>query len=33
MKMDTNLFLFIYLPIMDEFKPMIHLFNPIYKWN
>jgi hypothetical protein len=27
MKMDINKFLFIYLPIMDEFHPMIYLFN------
>jgi hypothetical protein len=26
MKMDTNNFEFIYLPIMDEFHPMIYLF-------
>jgi hypothetical protein len=30
MKMDMNNFLFIYLPIMDEFDPMIDLFNPIH---
>jgi hypothetical protein len=33
MKMDINKFLFIYLPIMDEFHPIIDLFNPIHKWN
>jgi hypothetical protein len=28
MKMDINNFEFIYLSIMDEFHPMIYLFNP-----
>jgi len=28
MKMDMNNFEFIYLPIMDEFRPMIDLFYP-----
>jgi len=31
MKMDINYFLFIYLSIMDEFHPMIYLFNPTHK--
>jgi hypothetical protein len=31
MKMDINKLKFIYLPIMDEFHPMIYLFNPIHK--
>jgi hypothetical protein len=31
MKMDINHFEFIYLPIMDEFDPMIYLFNPNHK--
>jgi hypothetical protein len=33
MKMDINKNLFIYFQIMDEFHPMIYLFNPIHKWN
>ncbi len=28
-----NNFEFIYLPIMDEFYPMVYLFNPNHKWN
>jgi hypothetical protein len=28
MKMDINNVEFIYLSIMDELHPMIHLFNP-----
>jgi len=28
MKMDMNNFEFVYLPIMDEFHPMIYLFDP-----
>ncbi len=28
MKMDTNSVEFIYLLMIDEFHPMIHLFNP-----
>jgi hypothetical protein len=32
-KMDINKILFIYLPIMDEYHPMIYLINPIHKWN
>jgi hypothetical protein len=28
MKMDINNFEFIYFSIMDEFHPMIYLFNP-----
>jgi hypothetical protein len=31
MKMDINKNLFIYFQIMDEFHPMIYLFNPIHK--
>jgi hypothetical protein len=31
MKMKTNNFEFISLPIMDEFHPMIHLFNSNHK--
>jgi hypothetical protein len=31
MKMDINKFLFIYLLIIDEFHPVIYLFNPIHK--
>jgi hypothetical protein len=31
MKMDINHFEFIYLPIMDEFDPMIYLFYPNHK--
>jgi hypothetical protein len=31
MKMDIDYFEFIYLPIMDEFHPMIYLFNPNHK--
>jgi hypothetical protein len=31
MGMDINNFEFIYLPIMDEFHPMIYLFNPNHK--
>ncbi len=31
MKMDMNNFEFIYLPIMDEFHPMIYLINPNHK--
>jgi hypothetical protein len=27
MKLDINNFEFIYVPIMDEFHPMIYLFN------
>jgi hypothetical protein len=27
MRMDVNILKFIYLPIMDEFHPMIYLFN------
>ncbi len=33
LRMDINHFEFIYLPIMDEFHPMIYLFNPNNKWN
>jgi hypothetical protein len=33
MKMDINKIKYIYLSIMDEFRPMIYLFSPIYKWN
>jgi hypothetical protein len=33
MGMDINNFELIYLPIMDEFHPMIYLFNPNHKWN
>jgi hypothetical protein len=33
MKMDKNNFEFIYFPIMDEFHPMICLFNSNHKWN
>jgi len=29
--MDINNFEFIYLPIIDEFHPMIYLFNPNHK--
>jgi hypothetical protein len=28
MKMDKNKFEFFFLPIMDEFHPMIYLFDP-----
>jgi hypothetical protein len=31
MKMDTNKLNFIYLPTMDEFHPMVYLFNPTHK--
>jgi hypothetical protein len=31
--MDINKLEFINLPIMDEFHPMIYLFNPNHKWN
>jgi hypothetical protein len=31
MKKDINHFEFIYHPIMDEFHPMIYLFNPNHK--
>jgi hypothetical protein len=31
MKMDINNLKFIYLPIMDEFHPMIYLSNPTHK--
>jgi hypothetical protein len=31
MKMDINHFEFIYLPMMDEFHPIIYLFNPNHK--
>jgi len=30
MKMDINNYLFIYLPIMDEFHSIIYLFYPIH---
>jgi hypothetical protein len=30
--MDINNFDFISLPIVDEFHPMIYLFNPNHKW-
>ncbi len=33
MGMDINNFEFIYVPIMDEFHPMIYLFNPNHKWS
>ncbi len=33
MRIDVNNFEFIYLPIMDEFYPMIYLLNPNHKWN
>jgi hypothetical protein len=33
MKMDIYNFQSICLPIMDEFHPMIYLFNPIDQWN
>jgi hypothetical protein len=29
--MDINKFLLTYLPIMDEFHPMIYLINPTHK--
>jgi hypothetical protein len=29
MRMDINNFEFIYLSIMDEFHPILYLFNPI----
>jgi hypothetical protein len=31
MKMYINNFEIIYFPIMDEFDPMIYLFNPHHK--
>jgi hypothetical protein len=31
--MDINKFDFIYLPIMDEFHPIIYLFNPNHEWG
>ncbi len=31
MRMDINNFEFIYFPIIDEFHPMINLFNPHHK--
>jgi hypothetical protein len=31
MRMNINNVKFIYLPIMDEFHPMIYLFNPKHK--
>jgi hypothetical protein len=31
MRMDINNFEFIYLPVMDEFHPMIYLFNLNHK--
>jgi hypothetical protein len=31
MAMEINNFKFIYIPIMDEFHPMIYLFNPNHK--
>ncbi len=31
MRMDIKYFEFIYLLIMDEFHPMIYLFNPNHK--
>ncbi len=33
MKMDINNFEFICLPTMDEFHPMIYLFNSNHKWH
>jgi hypothetical protein len=33
MKVDINNLEFIYLPIMDEFHPIICLFNPNHTWN
>ncbi len=33
MRMDINNFEFIYFWIMDEFHPMIYLFNLNHKWN
>jgi hypothetical protein len=32
MKMDINIYIFIYLLIMDEIHPMIYVFTPIHKW-
>jgi hypothetical protein len=31
MRMDKKYFEFIFLPITDEFHPMIYLFNPNHK--
>jgi hypothetical protein len=31
MRMDINNFEYIYFPIMDEFHPMVYLFNPNHK--
>jgi hypothetical protein len=31
MKMNINNFEFIYLPIMDEFHPIIYLYNSTHK--
>jgi hypothetical protein len=30
-KLDINKIKYIYLPTMDEFHPMIYLFNPTHK--